>query len=437
VASKRVILQMSAPTRHQSGKMTCAMESLSPPLTDATAADAVRAAALDEYDVIGRPPEPELEALVELAALVCGVPTAVINLIDETHQHQVAAFGIGPSICTRDDSMCDVTIQQQSPVVLADARLDPRFAENPFVTGAIASLRFYASSQLRTPAGVTIGTLCVFDAEERHLTPAQAGAVDALARQIVDTLELRRRTALLEQSLEELTRARAELSRSNDQLAAFAGQVSHDLRNPLTAVMGYVQELADLPGVAGDPDGRWLAERAVESAARMHAQMTELLDYGHVGGRLGSQEVDLGRVAFLVRDDLRDLIRAGGANLVVHTLPAVRGDEHQLRSVLQNFISNALKFTHPDVPAQVTVSALRGEAGWRVEVADRGVGVPVGRAAGVFTLFERTGQVDVEGHGIGLATCQRVIEAHGGRIGLDPRDGGGTVARFELPDAAG
>lgn len=428
---------MSAPKRHQSGMMTSAMESLSPPLTDATAADAARAAALDEYDVLGRPPEPELEALVELAALVCGVPTAVINLIDETHQHQVAAFGIGPSICTRDDSMCDVTIQQQSPVVLADARLDPRFAQNPFVTGVIASLRFYASSQLRTPAGITIGTLCVFDEEERHLTPAQAGAVDALARQIVDILELRRRTALLEQSLEELTLARAELNRSNDQLAAFAGQVSHDLRNPLTAVMGYVQELADLPSVAEDPEGSWLAERAGQSAARMYAQMTELLDYGHVGGRLGSEEVDLGRVAYLVRDDLGDLVRAGGADLVIHTLPVVRGDENQLRSVLQNLISNALKFTLPGVPARVTVSARRGASGTRVEVADRGVGVPVGQAAGVFTLFERTGQVDVEGHGIGLATCRRVVEAHGGRIGLESRDGGGTVAWFELPDNAG
>ncbi|MGZ4752804.1 MAG: ATP-binding protein [Oryzihumus sp.] len=417
--------------------MTSAMESLSPPRTDATAADAARAAALDVYDVIGRPPEPELEALVELAALVCGVPTAVINLIDETHQHQVAAFGIGPSICTREDSMCEVTIQQQSPIVLADARLDPRFARNPFVTGVIASLRFYASSQLRTPAGVTIGTLCVFDEEERHLTPAQAGAVDALARQIVDVLELRRRTTLLEQSLEELTLARAELSRSNDQLAAFAGQVSHDLRNPLTAVMGYVQELADLPSVAEDPEGSWLVERAGQSAARMYAQMTELLDYGHVGGRLGSEEVDLGRLAYLVRDDLGDLIRAGGAEIVIHTLPVVRGDENQLRSVLQNLISNALKFTLPGVPAHVTVSAWRGATGMRVEVADRGVGVPVGQAAGVFTLFERTGQLDVEGHGIGLATCRRVIEAHGGRIGLESRDGGGTVAWFELPDAAG
>ncbi|MGZ4721380.1 ATP-binding protein [Oryzihumus sp.] len=417
--------------------MTSAMESLSPPRTDATAADAARAAALDVYDVIGRPPEPELEALVELAALVCGVPTAVINLIDETHQHQVAAFGIGPSICTREDSMCDVTIQQQSPIVLADARLDPRFARNPFVTGVIASLRFYASSQLRTPAGVTIGTLCVFDEEERHLTPAQAGAVDALARQIVDVLELRRRTTLLEQSLEELTLARAELSRSNDQLAAFAGQVSHDLRNPLTAVMGYVQELADLPSVAEDPEGSWLVERAGQSAARMYAQMTELLDYGHVGGRLGSEEVDLGRLAYLVRDDLGDLIRAGGAEIVIHTLPVVRGDENQLRSVLQNLISNALKFTLPGVPAHVTVSARRGATGMCVEVADRGVGVPVGQAAGVFTLFERTGQLDVEGHGIGLATCRRVIEAHGGRIGLESRDGGGTVAWFELPDAAG
>ena len=403
-------------------------------LAESPATTAARVAELAAYDVIGHAVEPELAALAELAALVCGARTAAINLIDATHQHQVATYGIGPSICTREESMCEVTIHQQAPILLADARTDPRFRQNPFVTGVIANVRFYVSSQLRTPAGVTIGTLCVFDEEPRAMTPSQTGAVDALAKQVVDILELRRRTAQLQDSLDELTRAREELRRSNEQLGAFADQVSHDLRNPLTAVMGYVDELAGLPSVAGDAEAAWLAGRAGQAAARMLSQMSELLDYGHIGGRLASTEVDLARLAYLVRDDVSELVRSSGGNLAINTLPVVSGDEHQLRSVLQNLVTNALKFVPAGVAPDVAISARRVAGGWRVEVADRGVGVPTDRAEDVFAMFSRTGQVDADGHGIGLATSRRVVEAHGGEIGLEPRAGGGTTAWFELPD---
>ena len=100
--------------------------------------------AIADYQLIGAPPEPDLERLAELAALVCGVPTAVINIIDDRFQHQVAAIGFEPSVCDREDSMCAVVFQQGVQVVVPDARLDDRFEHNPFVTGQIARVRFYA-----------------------------------------------------------------------------------------------------------------------------------------------------------------------------------------------------------------------------------------------------------------------------------------------------
>ena len=96
--------------------------------------DVVRRRAIDDYDVVGTPSEPNLQGLVELAARLCDVPTAVINIIDDRFQHQIASVGFSPDVCSREDSMCAKVIESPGTVVVPDARLDARFVTNPFVT---------------------------------------------------------------------------------------------------------------------------------------------------------------------------------------------------------------------------------------------------------------------------------------------------------------
>ncbi|RYJ04986.1 MAG: GAF domain-containing protein, partial [Actinomycetales bacterium] len=98
---------------------------------------------------------------------------ATINLITDTAQYQVATHGFDASVCRREDSMCNLVLHTGAPVVVPDASQDERFKDNPFVTGVIGEVRFYATHQLRTPEGVVIGTLCVFDTVPRELTAAQ------------------------------------------------------------------------------------------------------------------------------------------------------------------------------------------------------------------------------------------------------------------------
>src|SRR5690349_1162536 len=252
-----------------------------------------RDALLAEYAIDGPSDEPDLQALAELATHVCRTPYAVVNLIDERFQHQIAAVGLAPSVCAREDSMCAVTIVSPEPVVVEDAQEDPRFAANPFVTGQIARIRFYASSQLRAPSGAVLGTLCVFDDRPRRLTARQRRSLDLLAHQVVDVLELRRSTRLLAAAVQELTAARAELLRSNGELAAFAGRVSHDLRNPLAGLGGFLELLAESPAVAMDRMAAHQVHRASAAAGRMHALVDELLEYARLGGSLRWSAVDL------------------------------------------------------------------------------------------------------------------------------------------------
>ncbi|MDP9823597.1 sensor histidine kinase [Nocardioides massiliensis] len=373
----------------------------------------------------------DLRAIVELATRIADVPAGVINILTDTEQHQIAAIGFEPSVCAREDSMCRLAVDAQTSVVLADASLDARYADNPFVTGEIAEVRFYAAHLLRTREGEVIGTLCVFDDQPRELDAVRAGALDALARRVVDILELSLRSGELERSIAELTAMQTELERSNAQLGRFAGQVSHDLLNPLSAVSMSL-DLIEETGVAQqDADAGWALERARSGLVRMQRLIADLLAYARLGASLRREPVDLGAVVDTVLEDLSTVLQ--GAVVDIGELPVVAGDEVQLRSVLQNLLANAAKFTRPlRTPRLVVRGGVRGKFG-RVEVIDNGPGIPAERREGVFELLTRE-TTDVPGSGIGLATCRAIVTGHGGRIGIeDAPDGPGTLVWFELP----
>lgn len=395
-----------------------------------------RDALLAPYDVTGPFDEPELQSVAELATHVCGVPCAVVNLISEHFQHQVAAVGITPSVCAREDAMCAVTIGEPAPVEVPDAREDPRFAANPFVTGRLAHIRFYAASQLRAPSGAVLGTLCVFDEAARELTAEQRHALDLLAGQAVGALELRRAYRALTVTVQELAEARDELLRSNSRLAAFAGQVSHDLRNPLAGVTGFLELLVDHPAVAGEATAVAHVDRALAAAGRMRDMVDDLLAYARVGGSLRTERVDLG---VLLREVLDDTPPGAldAARLDLGVLPSVRGDRTQLRAVLANVLANAVRFARADRPLVLRVRARPAGDRWEVEIADNGIGVPPARREEAFTLLRQVHQPGTVpgGSGIGLATCRRIVAAHDGSIGLDDGIDGGTAVRISLPAA--
>jgi signal transduction histidine kinase len=396
--------------------------------------DQRRVAAITAYDAVRVPPRAELQGIVELAALLSDVPKATVNVVTEDKQHQIAAVGFEPSVCRREDSMCTVTLGEGRAVRVRDASQDPRFAANPFVTGQIARVRFYASFPLVSREGVPFGTLCVFDEQPRELSDAQAAGLATLADRVVDVFELRLRNRELALSLMEIQAVQAELERSNERLASFAGQVSHDLKTPLTTLSLSLTLIREqmVSGELG-PEGVRLLDRAINGSARMADLIDDVLDYARLGGTLKATEVDLDFVLGEVLDDLEaDLV---GVTLHIDRLPVVNGDRAQLRAVLQNLVSNAAKYRTEDRAPEVTISARHVQRAWRIEVTDNGRGVPAAERNRVFEPLARAdSDGGVEGSGIGLSTCRRIIGAHGGRIGLDPTVTLGARFWFELPD---
>jgi K+-sensing histidine kinase KdpD len=386
-----------------------------------TSTDDRRVAAINAYGLLDSPERRELTSLADLAARLAGVPMATINLITADAQHQISPVGFEPQVCARSDSLCVTAVEQEKAVLVEDASRDLRFAGNPLTTGELGQVRFYGAHPLTTPDGVTIGTLCVFDTQPHPITDEIAETLEMLANRVVDLLEL-------ELTSRRLAEANSRLARSNERLAAFAGQVSHDLKNPLTAIVMSLEMVQE--EVAHDGDLTMLVGRARRGADRMGALIAELLDFARAGDHAAEDPVDLAVEMNHVLDDVAG--RVASEHVTVGPLPVVRGDAGQLRAVLQNLVDNAAKFTPPSTQPDISVTACRPDGHWRIQVADRGPGIP---AAARDTVFEPLTRLDktVEGAGIGLATCRRIVEAHRGRIWVEDNPGGGAVLWFELP----
>ncbi|CAN5347488.1 hypothetical protein BH11PSE2_BH11PSE2_10530 [soil metagenome] len=153
--------------------------------------EAGRLAALDRYKILDTAPEPEFDDIVRIAAQICDVPMALITLVDDRRQWFKSAIGVDASETPLEHGFCAQAIGHPGLLIINDATKDHRFSANPLVTDD-PNLRFYAGAPLRTPDGFALGALCVLDSKTRHLDPTQQAALEALARQVMAQMELRR-----------------------------------------------------------------------------------------------------------------------------------------------------------------------------------------------------------------------------------------------------
>lgn len=226
-----------------------------------------------------------------------------------------------------------------------------------------------------------------------------------------------------------------ELRRYENDLSVFAGVVAHDLKTPLTVVRAHCETAArELTGAS--PAGKSLA-RVLRAVQRMSGMIDTLLAYTTArDAPLRTRDVDLGSlVAEVVQDRVTHLAPEQRPQVEVGPLWPARGDPEMLRHVLENLIGNALKYVPAGEVARVAVTARQASPGWvRVEVADRGIGIPDADKPDVFERFHRARTAAAyAGNGLGLAICRRIVERHGGEIGVADNPGGGTRFFFTLP----
>ncbi len=245
--------------------------------------------------------------------------------------------------------------------------------------------------------------------------------------QIVDLSERK----AVERQLRELN---AELRRSNAELERFATVTSHDLRSPLATLRGFLAELDDRGDELPEPQWRQILHVAQDLTTQMGDSIEGLLALARIGGgRLNVRMVDTRHLVADAIEALAPEIEAAGAELRIGVLPEVACDPQQLRLLFQNLIANAVRFREPRRRLVITLGAERVPAGWRFTVEDTGRGFAPAERDAIFDYATRADAApEGGGSGIGLATCRRIVQRHGGRIRASS-DAQGARFEFTLP----
>ena len=267
---------------------------------------------------------------------------------------------------------------------------------------------------------------------EIGLNPIQGRDGTLVLAAIIDISERR-------QAAEALARQTRELQRSSAELEQFASVASHDLREPLRMVASYTQLLAERYRGHLDERADKYIHYAVDGARRMQQLIDDLLDYSRVGTR-GKQlrPTDAGAVAHGVIQTMQRSIKESGIEIVCGHLPLVVADETQLRQLLQNLISNAIKFRAEGRTPCIRIGAAARNEMWIFSVEDNGIGIEQQYAERIFQMFQRLhDRSKYEGSGIGLAIAKKIVERHGGQIWFTSEPGNSTTFHFSLRAAAG
>ena len=235
-----------------------------------------RLRALREYDILDTLPEQEYQDIVQLAALICGTPIALVSLVDADRQWFKAKVGIDASQTPREAAFCaHALLQPDELLMVPDARRDPRFADNPLVTEA-PNIHFYAGAPLKTSEGHVLGTLCVVDTKPRNLTQVQQEALFALSRQVISQLDIRVKLNELEQAQKQLREVAAHQDRiKEEERTRIAREIHDELGGVMTGIKSYLSfaiDRAQRAGIAADPhliDASALADSAIDTVRRV------------------------------------------------------------------------------------------------------------------------------------------------------------------------
>ena len=219
------------------------------------------------------------------------------------------------------------------------------------------------------------------------------------------------------------------------ELEEFAFVASHDLQEPLRMVQSYVELLAQEYGDQLQGDAAQYMHFALDGAQRMQNLVRDLLDFSQVRKRpLVLEPVNVMDAINTVRRDMKQTLLETNGEIEVGVMPTLRVDSLQLVRLLENLITNGLKFSRPGVSPKVQIRATLVGNGWRFEVEDNGIGIDHAYADRIFKMFHRLNPIGAyPGTGIGLAICKRIVIRHGGAMGLGRKVGEGSLFWFRLP----
>ena len=379
-------------------------------------ADPERLAALRRLKIMDTPPEESLDRLTRIAAKVVGAPVALVTLIDSHRQYFKSDYGLPQHLkearqTPLTHSFCRHVVEDSAPMVVADARLDPRLKDNPAIeaVGVIA----YAGMPIYAPNGEPLGSFCVMDTKVREWQADQLAVLKDLAASVMAELEAREVTNLIAKQEE----ARTEMG---EEITDDVMHLVRDLIGNLRTAMG-----APKAGVA--------ISNAIVSAERIGARLHDL-------GDVASFAPDTLYIA-LRRHDLAQIVSDAATELsalsnemqvkfsvaIPKDLPKVLAHEPSIRRVFRIVMRQALRFTDPGGTVKISAKVEGDYVACYISNVASTAEENIHRA-----WKERKTGSEAPRTNIGLAFCERMLEEHGGAIGTSTMGDGSTAMRLAL-----
>ncbi len=233
-----------------------------------------------------------------------------------------------------------------------------------------------------------------------------------------------------------------DLESKNKELEQFAYIASHDLQEPLNTISSFIGLISEDYGDSFDEVGKESLNYISDASIRMKKLIDSLLEYSRLGRSTDFVDTGMETILQEIKEDFRNVLERTNAKIHSVKLPVVFGNPIELRLLLQNLISNGIKFTDketiPEIHINVTTKNVpinsQTETFWEFSVKDNGIGIPKKHQDRIFAIFQRLhSREQYQGTGIGLAHCKKIIESHGGNIWLESEEGKGTTFYFTIP----
>lgn len=387
--------------------------------------EAERMDLVQQLNILDSASEEIYDGIVYVASLICNMPLSTITIIDKDRQWFKSIIGGNGKENPRIYSFCAHAILSNNILEVTDSQNDDRFKDNPLVTGD-PFVRYYAGAPLELKDGLRVGTLCVIDHKPNKLNEKQLEALHFLSLQVTKLLELR------------LKVKEVEMLREKD--ARVVNMLTHELRNPLVSINGYLAITRQFKEKYHDNEYDILIQKCLKNSERMLNIVNEFLNYSRwkndfwiLNKKNHNINACIRECVTLIYGYLEKCKVTIELNLN-ENIPNSDFDYSGILSVLENLISNAAKYSPEGSKIILSSEILANNI--KIMVRDFGSGIPEKDQSKIFqpfTMYSQENRVGIKGTGLGLSIVKSIIDKHGGELAFESIENKGTTFYFTLP----